>query len=233
MIYDTKKTFLAIGVEPVTTSSYAVEIDCEICLKPLAMIPDASSTHQNGDSSTKPADLTPLASTPTKEPTFHPALRIIACGHVHGAECLTAWLETGNTCPTCACILFTPPSEQPISQEEVNWVVAILEPLIGEELLYRWIAKYMASGMEEEVRRKRAHDNMVVVERIAREQKERIEREMYTLGDEDFMEEEYEEWSDEEGEADEDGEDAQWSGEEAAGDADVENAAVHEKDLLE
>jgi len=223
MIYNTKEEFLVIGVEAATLNPYAIHTDCEICLQPLQMFPDVPATQQNGSSPTSSTDSTAV----------HPALHILACRHVIGTDCLIAWLETGNTCPICSRILFTPPSEQPISQEEVNWVVAALEPLIGEERLYRWVAKHMAKGMAEEVRKKRMYENKVVTERSTREQRERAEREMYALGDGDIMEVGNRHWSDEEGEGDEHGEDANWSGEEVAGDAGVEDNAPHGADLLE
>ena len=91
----------------------------------------------------------------------------------------------------------------------------------------------MAKGMAEEVRKKRMYENKVVTERSTREQRERAEREMYALGDGDIMEVGNRHWSDEEGEGDEHGEDANWSGEEVAGDAGVEDNAPHGADLLE
>jgi hypothetical protein len=213
MIYDTKEDFLAIGVELVAPSPYAVHTDCEICLKPLAIFADAPPTQHNGTSFINSVDLTASTSVASsaRKPIFHPALRILACRHVHGTECLTAWLETGNTCPKCSRILFTPLDEQPINQQEVDWVMQELAPLLGDEVLYRWIAKHMARGMAEEARKKMVHGTMMAIERASQDQRVREEREMYALGDGDFVEEGNEEFLSDVGELDEDEE---WSEEE-------------------
>src|SRR5262245_43785617 len=93
VLYKNKEAFFRYGMDTVVPSQYSISHDCIICNDPLLMVP-RKHDNQHAPSS------------------FHAAVRIKSCRHVHGRECLSAWLEAGHTCPTCSQILFTPLSEQ-------------------------------------------------------------------------------------------------------------------------
>jgi hypothetical protein len=173
MIYDNKEAFLALGVESITPSSYAASKDCDICVKPLAMFPTARSAANDA--------------TTVEESPFHPALRILSCRHIHGTECLTAWLDFGNTCLTCSRILFTAPSEQPITQAEVDWVVNQLGPQLGEDAVFRWVARHMEKNLDEGTKKRQLLESKIALDKVKEEEKERKDREEFSLGENDFL----------------------------------------------
>ncbi|KAF2678264.1 hypothetical protein K458DRAFT_463761 [Lentithecium fluviatile CBS 122367] len=138
---------------------------------------------------------------------FHHAVRIYACGHVHGTECLAAWLEVGCTCPTQGCnrMLFMPPVEQPVTQGEIDWVVRAMGPYLryrignvpgaGEivaTVTDRWIAKHVSENMAETTRKNQLAAELIARDREREDERRRVEREEFMMRDEDFYDDEEE-----------------------------------------
>ncbi|KAF2642658.1 hypothetical protein P280DRAFT_506028 [Massarina eburnea CBS 473.64] len=83
-----KETFLAEGIKEHEPTEAA---DCSICHDPLI----TSESHKRLES----------------EAHAHAAVKIQECGHVFGQACLTAWLNSANTCPMCRAALFAETAE--------------------------------------------------------------------------------------------------------------------------
>jgi hypothetical protein len=99
VLYNNKAELFAAGVETnITSGSHAAQ-DCTICLKPLLV--SSSTATPNG--SPNGANNTSASRLPNSNDAagYHAAVQILACGHLHGLECLSAWLDVGYTCPTC------------------------------------------------------------------------------------------------------------------------------------
>lgn len=110
---------MQLGVEKVAPSTAIMHQDCYICNNPLSVNAHATPTDAH-----------------------HSAIRIGICGHLHGEECLAAWLHTGNTCPICKRMLFETPGHS-LSQDDVNSVIRTMGPLVGEARVMSAIARLM------------------------------------------------------------------------------------------
>ncbi|KAF1952547.1 hypothetical protein CC80DRAFT_572286 [Byssothecium circinans] len=100
-MFGSKEAFLTSDVEDIPPSRYNASHDCIICLDALSMLPDSTKTM------TQP----------------HGAVRIKSCRHVHGKECLSAWLDVGYSCPTCGWVLFIPPPQPTLSIRIINSII--------------------------------------------------------------------------------------------------------------
>ncbi|KAH7396643.1 hypothetical protein DE146DRAFT_43395 [Phaeosphaeria sp. MPI-PUGE-AT-0046c] len=162
-VFATKDAFFGLGLEKVEPSSAHISQDCSVCTKPLAV--------HHKDSSPQLA-LRGL----------HKAVRITACGHMHGSDCLLAWLSTGNSCPTCRRILFEANNDT-ITQDDANEVVHVLGPHFGEARVMVAIAKMMQNEEKEHVDARRYHDQEVAKQRMEDSKADDGE---FTLGADDF-----------------------------------------------
>ncbi|CAI6320971.1 unnamed protein product [Periconia digitata] len=118
-MYPDSEAFLASGMERVTRTEYNVQQNCAICLDPLLMLPEQSSS---------------------QDKTLHSAVRIKSCGHVHGRRCLTEWLQVGHTCPTCNTMLFPPRAEKQLTEDELTELMSQLARRIGADKAYYLIS---------------------------------------------------------------------------------------------
>jgi hypothetical protein len=94
VVFADKAAFTALGLEAITPSATHLSQDCYICTHPLDVTPTSTPTSFT------------LAHATTHLRRPHAAVRIISCSHMHGAQCLDAWLEVSNTCPICKRLLF-------------------------------------------------------------------------------------------------------------------------------
>jgi hypothetical protein len=161
-VFGSKEAFLELGLQQVKPSGEHTLMDCSICTKPLDLLTDHGSL-QYPDSG------------------YHTAGRIVACGHMHGEECLAAWLDMGHTCPTCNRILFEPKSDC-ITQEDVNNVANLLGPVYGERRV--WIS------IDRVVSKEEYHDKLhhYLLQEIAKQRTEDVNmRDEFNLTEEDFL----------------------------------------------
>jgi len=157
-----KEMFNSLDLEQVQQSHAHASQDCTICRHPLALHPTKS----------KPA-----------ESKLHRAVRIAACGHIIGQQCLDAWLEVGNTCPTCKRLLFEPTGD-PITQQDINNILRTLGPDYGEDAIMAVVARRVARQEHEHARMRQAHE--IELERIKAEETE-ARNDAFRLSNDDFL----------------------------------------------
>ena len=157
-----KEMFNSLDLEQVQQSHAHASQDCTICRHPLALHPTKS----------KPA-----------ESKLHRAVRIAACGHIIGQQCLDAWLEVGNTCPTCKRLLFEPTGD-PITQQDINNILRTLGPDYGEDAIMAVVARRVARQEHEHARMRQAHE--IELERMKAEETE-ARNDAFTLSNDDFL----------------------------------------------
>jgi hypothetical protein len=163
-IFACKDAFLDLGLEGVTLSVAHVSQDCSICRKPLAV-------HDNH------------ASPQSTLRGYHSTVRISTCGHMHGEVCLKAWLDVGNSCPTCKRILFEHGGD-PITQQDVNKLVYTLGPLYGERRVMAAVVGIVQKQEREQAMLRRYHEQEVAKQRI---EDAKARDDEFTLGEEDFL----------------------------------------------
>jgi hypothetical protein len=187
-VFANKQTFNSLGLEQVRQSHAHASQDCSLCLQPLAVHPT-----KDGIPDSK----------------CHTAVRIAACGHVIGEECLDAWLDVGHTCPICNRLLFEATGD-PITQGDINNILHTLGPEFGEDAIMVVVARLMARQEQEHARLRQAHE--IEVERI-KVKETHVKNDGFALSDEDFLdsgdEGNFDEADDDEDyEAEEDGKDS-------------------------
>lgn len=134
-VFFNKTTFDSLGAEEIKPSNTHASQDCSLCTNPLAVHP----------------------SNPIDEASkYHIAVRIRACGHILGKDCLDAWLEVGSACPICNRLLFQAQGHR-ITQDDINAVVESLGRRYGEGRVMRAIARLMARQEEENARLHKVH----------------------------------------------------------------------------
>lgn len=116
-IFASKAAFMQLGVEQVAPSTAHMCQDCYICKKPLDVNIHTVATDAH-----------------------HQAVRIGVCGHIHGQECLAAWLDAGNSCPTCKRMLFEATGRS-VTQSDLNALVHFLRRRVGEARAMAAIAR--------------------------------------------------------------------------------------------
>ncbi|KAF1964253.1 hypothetical protein BU23DRAFT_575843 [Bimuria novae-zelandiae CBS 107.79] len=181
-IFNDKTEFFEYGVELIMPSPYQVYENCKVCLEPIA-----TSTIDHAS-----------------ESRMHAAVRIKSCKHIHGTECLGAWLDIGNSCPTCKRTLIMHATERPLTQEDVDDVSQVLRYVCDEETLGRALARYMYIDEAAAIKRRQKQESGIAMERVKQEENENKEREETMLNEEDFMDDEEEGMFDEDEGYDED-----------------------------
>ncbi|KAH7383223.1 hypothetical protein BKA66DRAFT_441563 [Pyrenochaeta sp. MPI-SDFR-AT-0127] len=123
-VFACKVAFASLGLEHITPSSAHASQDCSICRELL----DLHHSH-----------------TVRQVSKLHAAVRIIACSHILGRECLEAWLEISNTCPypDCRRPLYQATNDR-ITQQDVNSILRTLGPIYGNSRIMRVIARLVA-----------------------------------------------------------------------------------------
>ncbi|KAH9864057.1 hypothetical protein J1614_009990 [Plenodomus biglobosus] len=159
-IFPSKSEFLGVGTQPITPSIVHASHDCFICKNPLAVHPH----------------------TTTSAAASHPALRITSCGHILGVECLSAWLDTSNTCPTCSRTLFEV-SAHHITQEDVNAVIRSLGHMYSESRIMSVLAQRMdRKYLEEALTRQKNEES-----RRKEVEEEGARSNQYTMSEQDWL----------------------------------------------
>jgi hypothetical protein len=176
-VFASNDAFLDLGLERVILSNAHVSQDCSICLKPLAV-------HHNH------------ASPQARLRGYHSAVRICTCGHVHGEACLSAWLNVGNSCPTCNRVLFDLGGD-PITQQDVNELAYMLGLEYGEARVMTAIAGMVQKQEKNQAMLRRYHEQEVAKQKM---KDVNAHDDEFTLGGEDFLD------SDEEMDCENDGE---------------------------
>jgi hypothetical protein len=97
--------------------------------------------------------------------------------------CLSAWLEVGNSCPTCKRILFEP--NEPVTQQDINFVMRRLGPVYGRPNVMTAIAAYIHKQQEEHAARHRYHEQEVALQR-KKDGDSRDDDNDFTLNGDDF-----------------------------------------------
>ncbi|KAF1845463.1 uncharacterized protein K460DRAFT_405722 [Cucurbitaria berberidis CBS 394.84] len=161
-VFSCKAAFDSLGLERIRPSHAHASQECPICLDPLAVHP----IHNTDPSS-----------------ILHAAIRILACGHVVGVECLETWLSVGNTCPTCNRILFQAASE-PITQQDVNNILHALSPMFGEDRVMGEVARLMVWQAEENARLRQIHEVEMAKLRATESQ---VRDEEFKMSSDDFL----------------------------------------------
>ncbi|KAF2830700.1 hypothetical protein CC86DRAFT_378957 [Ophiobolus disseminans] len=203
-VFANKNAFQGLGVEDVKPSATHASQDCTICTKPLAV--------HHIDSSPK-----------SRLRGYHDTVRIVACGHMHGKECLNVWLDVGNACPTCNRILFEIAGD-PITQGDINSVVYMLGHEYGEERVTVALVNMMQKQERDHAALRRVHEQEVA------QQKTKDSGGFYEgflLLDNDFLDSDVEMDFGEEEDGDEDYEDKE--DEEEDGDEDYEDKEDEER----
>jgi hypothetical protein len=161
-VFASKEAFRSLGLEQIEQSHAHASQDCTICIHPLSVHP----TH-------------------SKDPRskLHTAVRIAACGHIVGEECLDAWLDVGHTCPTCTGLLFEATGD-PITQQDIDNVLRALGPMYGENAVMAVVARLMVRQEQEHARMRQAHE--IELERMKKKEKE-ARNDGLTLSDDDFL----------------------------------------------
>lgn len=158
-IFASKSAFVALGLEVVAPSNAHMYQDCFICKDPLDI-----NIH-----------------TPATK-THHSAVRIGVCGHMHGRECLMAWLDAGNSCPTCKRVLFEN-SGREISQSDIRNVVHSLRYVVGEKRVMKAIARLVGRQEVEQAQLRVAYED----EQKKAKAKEAREYHEDVIGDDEWM----------------------------------------------
>ena len=158
-LFASKIVFMQLGLEQVAPSTTHMYQDCYICKDPLNI-----NIHT------------------TPSPTHHAAVRIHACGHMHGQDCLAAWLDAGNSCPTCKRLLFEA-SGCSVSQADINSVVNTLGRMVGEKRVMSSIARLMGKQELERGQLRRTQEE----EMQRMEAKETQAPQDYLVDDDDWM----------------------------------------------
>ncbi|UPX15259.1 uncharacterized protein EKO05_0005714 [Ascochyta rabiei] len=135
-IFADKAALMALGLEAVRPSSALVYQDCYICKNPLQVN---------------------LRTAGPSYDAYHPAVRVVACGHMHGQACLEAWLDTGSSCPTCRKKLFDTPGYS-VSQADIKSVVRKLGRLVSIERVRSSIARVMSKQELERAQLRRTRE---------------------------------------------------------------------------
>jgi hypothetical protein len=187
-----KEAFKALGLEPVKKSQAHASQDCTICTDPL----DIQQSLAKEDEFTSKA---------------HAAVRIVACGHIVGAECLDAWLDIGCTCPTCNRVLFEP-ADDPITLQDIQFVVRELRAYFAKDTIVMRIARVVRRKKQEFARQQGIYGAEAGKMAVEEEDEFGISGDDFLDSDDEmgFEEEEEEEEADDDDEADEgyeDGED--------------------------
>ncbi|KAJ4343701.1 hypothetical protein N0V95_006567 [Ascochyta clinopodiicola] len=170
-VFADKAALMALGLEAVRPSSALVHQDCYICKDPLQVVLRAA--RQSYDA-------------------HHPAVRIVACGHVHGQACLEAWLDTGSSCPTCRKKLFDA-SGNSVSQADIKNIVRTLGRRVGRERVRSSIARVMSKQEVGRTRIRRIRDK----EQLQKEKEKKAQaRQDDLMDDDDWMESGEEEFDD-------------------------------------
>lgn len=169
-VYANKADFTTRGLEPIVPSYIHPMQDCSICLLSLA---------------TQPAYIKGVDAH-----EFHAAVRITACNHVIGSECLAAWHDASHTCPTCNRLLFEPEGFA-ITHSDVDAVVRSLgQRGYAERHVMRAIARMVVKAEKEtkEVREKleRSMERLREQEWVRRREEEMTAKDFWSDSEEDF-----------------------------------------------
>lgn len=202
------------GLDHIHPSAYHASPDCAICLQPLDLIELSANTEAG------------------KTTHLHAAVRIKSCGHIHGKECLTAWLQLSNTCPNPACnrMLFLPPMEQPLTQEEVDALMRENRDVHSEDVLARALARYIHISDAAAEKAKQVLASKIVLDEAKEKEKEDKDRQEFLLKDEGFFDSDEEVDTGEYAADEEDDEDASFSDGEDVGGNDGGNDEEEEGD---
>ncbi|KAF3044262.1 hypothetical protein E8E12_001155 [Didymella heteroderae] len=139
-IFASKAAFVELGLEVVTPSTAHMYQDCFICKDPLDVNIHSTATAKH-----------------------HAAVRIGVCGHVHGQECLSLWLDVGNSCPTCKHLLFED-SGRRVSQSDAEHVVYFVKRMfgvVGEKRAMAAIVRLVGKQEAEQARQQRIRGEAV------------------------------------------------------------------------
>jgi hypothetical protein len=145
-VFANKDAFLSLGVEQITSSASHTSQDCFICTKPLAV----HANHNSPQSVLR---------------GYHTAVRITVCGHTHGEDCLNAWLDIGNSCPTCNRILFEIDGD-PITQADLNDMVYMLGPELGEARVMIAVVAVREKREREQAALRRFHEQEIAKQKM-------------------------------------------------------------------
>lgn len=144
-VFASKLAFEQLGLDYITPSLNLSPQTCHICTDPLDV-----TLHPHSHEGATPSN------------AHHAAVRIGVCGHLHGAECLAAWLESSNACPTCRRVLFEPCGSA-VRQVDVSGVVNVLGRRVGVGRVLLAVAR-VVEGWERERERERERESRVCEE---------------------------------------------------------------------
>jgi hypothetical protein len=163
-VFANKDAFLSLGVEQITSSASHTSQDCFICTKPLAV----HANHNSPQSVLR---------------GYHTAVRITVCGHTHGEDCLNAWLDIGNSCPTCNRILFEIDGD-PITQADLNDMVYMLGPELGEARVMIAVVAVREKREREQAALRRFHEQEIAKQKM---EDTELQDQEFALGDDDLL----------------------------------------------
>jgi hypothetical protein len=114
---------------------------------------------------------------------YHTAVRISPCGHIHGQECLDAWLGIGNSCPTYKRILFELTGD-PIAQQDVNGIVIALSPEYGESRVMAVVADMVQKQERVHTMICQIHEEGIMKQKM---KEDSAQNDGFMLSDDDFV----------------------------------------------
>lgn len=161
-VFASKDAFEKLGLEQVQLSHTHISQDCAICTQPLTVQPASAGDPRH---------------------QVHPAVRIAACGHLVGQECLSAWLDVGNSCPACNRLLFELTGDL-ITQQDVNNIIRFLGPVYGEDAVTAVVGRSMVRQEQEQKRLKKAHEAELAKMKMKETQ---AQSDGFSLSDEDLL----------------------------------------------
>ncbi|KAF9741516.1 hypothetical protein PMIN06_007300 [Paraphaeosphaeria minitans] len=172
-VYNTGAEFGMHGIDHIRPSVYHISRDCDICLEPLDLVQPSANTKAGDKNHNR----------------HHPAVRIKSCGHIHGLDCLKAWLQIGTTCPSAGCgrMLCLPAVEQPLTQKDVDALMCRLRRSYSEDQIARSLARYMHASDVAAAKAEQVLATKIVMDEAKQKEKERKERQECMLKDEDFL----------------------------------------------
>lgn len=180
-VFASKDAFLTLGCEQIKPSSAHVSQDCRICTAPLAVLPGSTSRE-------------------VAVSGYHTATRIISCGHVHGEECLNAWLTISNTCPYPKCnrILLEATTES-ITEHDVYVLLHNLGPEVGEPRVITVVARLIQQQQGQQ-RALKMMNKVEMGKQKERDDSRRVADEESAMAGEDFVDSDEEmDWNGDEG----------------------------------
>jgi hypothetical protein len=180
-IFANKVAFTSLGLEPIAQSATRLAQDCFICKCAIAVtatapvpIPSPACASAISNAHAHPRE------------RHHTAVRILACGHVHGADCLDTWLDIGNSCPSCRRMLFEAHT-QVFTQNDIQSIMRALAPRFGATRVVMALGRIASGQIGEQYQMRTIRKEAEMARDRDREEKARNEAKAEAVAGENWM----------------------------------------------